>query len=48
MGGTSFDITLARGGQTNLNRNIDFLRHRIGVPMIHVETLGAGGGSIAT
>lgn len=47
MGGTSFDITLARGGQTNLNRNIDFLRHRIGVPMIHVETLGAGGGSIA-
>ncbi len=47
MGGTSFDITLAHAGQTNLNRNIDFLRHRIGVPMIHVETLGAGGGSIA-
>ncbi|SCK28442.1 hydantoinase/oxoprolinase family protein [Vogesella sp. LIG4] len=47
MGGTSFDITLARGGQTQLNRNFDFLRHRIGVPMIHVETLGAGGGSIA-
>lgn len=43
MGGTSFDITMARAGQTNLNRNIDFLRHRIGVPMIHVETLGAGG-----
>ncbi|MGE3775125.1 MAG: hydantoinase/oxoprolinase family protein [Gammaproteobacteria bacterium] len=47
MGGTSFDITLTRGGHTNLNRNIDFLRHRIGVPMIQVETLGAGGGSIA-
>ncbi|PXX37923.1 hydantoinase/oxoprolinase family protein [Aquitalea magnusonii] len=47
MGGTSFDITLAKGGQTNLNRDIDFLRQRIGVPMIHVETLGAGGGSIA-
>lgn len=47
MGGTSFDITLAKGGQTQLNRNFDFLRHRIGVPMIHVETLGAGGGSIA-
>ncbi|MBP6563601.1 MAG: hydantoinase/oxoprolinase family protein, partial [Neisseriaceae bacterium] len=46
MGGTSFDITLAKGGQTSLNRDIDFLRHRIGVPMIHVETLGAGGGSI--
>lgn len=47
MGGTSFDITLAKGGQTQLNRNFDFLRHRIGVPMIHIETLGAGGGSIA-
>ncbi len=46
MGGTSFDITLARDGVTNLNKNIDFLRYRIGVPMIQVETLGAGGGSI--
>jgi N-methylhydantoinase A len=46
MGGTSFDITLTRGGTTNLNKNIDFLRYRIGVPMIQVETLGAGGGSI--
>lgn len=47
MGGTSFDITLTRNGQTNLNKNVDFLRYRIGVPMIQVETLGAGGGSIA-
>jgi N-methylhydantoinase A len=46
MGGTSFDITLTKDGQTNLNKNIDFLRYRIGVPMIQVETLGAGGGSI--
>ena len=46
MGGTSFDITLAHDGNTNLNKNIDFLRYRIGVPMIQVETLGAGGGSI--
>ena len=46
MGGTSFDITLIYGGQSNLNKNIDFLRYRIGVPMIQVETLGAGGGSI--
>jgi N-methylhydantoinase A len=46
MGGTSFDITLTRDGTTNLNKNIDFLRYRIGVPMIQVETLGAGGGSI--
>ena len=46
MGGTSFDITLTFDGVTNLNKNIDFLRYRIGVPMIQVETLGAGGGSI--
>jgi N-methylhydantoinase A len=46
MGGTSFDVTLTKDGVTNLNKNIDFLRYRIGVPMIQVETLGAGGGSI--
>jgi len=46
MGGTSFDITLTKDGSTNLNKNVDFLRYRIGVPMIQVETLGAGGGSI--
>ncbi|WGR55936.1 hydantoinase/oxoprolinase family protein (plasmid) [Paracoccus versutus] len=46
MGGTSFDITLTRDGQANVSKNIDFLRYRIGIPMIQVETLGAGGGSI--
>lgn len=47
MGGTSFDITLSQGGRTNFSKDSDFLRYRIGVPMIQVETLGAGGGSIA-
>jgi N-methylhydantoinase A len=46
MGGTSFDITLTRNGATNISKNIDMLRYRIGIPMIQVETLGAGGGSI--
>lgn len=46
MGGTSFDITLTKDGSTNISKDIDFLRYRIGVPMIQVETLGAGGGSI--
>lgn len=46
MGGTSFDITLTRDGLANVSKNIDFLRYRIGMPMIQVETLGAGGGSI--
>lgn len=47
MGGTSFDITLSKAGRTNFSKDTDFLRYRIGVPMIQVETLGAGGGSIA-
>lgn len=46
MGGTSFDITLTKGGKTNVSKDLDFLRYRIGTPMIQVETLGAGGGSI--
>lgn len=46
MGGTSFDITLTRDGRANVSKNVDFLRYRIGIPMIQVETLGAGGGSI--
>ena len=46
MGGTSFDITLTKDAKANVNKNIDFLRYRIGIPMIQVETLGAGGGSI--
>lgn len=47
MGGTSFDMTLTHGGVTNVSKDIDFLRYRIGTPMVQVETLGAGGGSIA-
>ncbi len=46
MGGTSFDITLTKDGKTNTAKDTDFLRYRIGTPMIQVETLGAGGGSI--
>ncbi len=46
MGGTSFDITLTKDGKTNVSKDMDFLRYRIGTPMIQVETLGAGGGSI--
>lgn len=46
MGGTSFDITLTKEGKTNISKDMDFLRYRIGTPMIQVETLGAGGGSI--
>ncbi len=47
MGGTSFDISLSKDGKTNIVKDVDFLRYRIGIPMLQVETLGAGGGSIA-
>jgi N-methylhydantoinase A len=47
MGGTSFDISLSKDGRTNVAKDFDFLRYRIGIPMLQVETLGAGGGSIA-
>lgn len=47
MGGTSFDISLSKDGKTNVLKDVDFLRYRIGIPMLQVETLGAGGGSIA-
>jgi N-methylhydantoinase A len=47
MGGTSFDISLSKNGKTNIAKDFDFLRYRIGIPMLQVETLGAGGGSIA-
>jgi len=47
MGGTSFDISLSKEGKTNTAKDFDFIRYRIGIPMLQVETLGAGGGSIA-
>ena len=46
MGGTSFDISLSKNGKTNIVKDFDFLRYRIGIPMLQVETMGAGGGSI--
>ncbi|BAL27532.1 hydantoinase/oxoprolinase family protein [Azoarcus sp. KH32C] len=47
MGGTSFDVTLCHAGRANIAKNVDFLRYRLGIPVIQVEMLGAGGGSIA-
>jgi N-methylhydantoinase A len=47
MGGTSYDISVVRDGvapaETGWNMHHRYL---IGVPMVKVETLGAGGGSI--
>lgn len=48
MGGTSYDMSLVSGGSAPAEAGWN-MHHRylIGVPMVKVETLGAGGGSIA-
>lgn len=48
MGGTSFDVSLTRDGSTEVRKDFDLMRYRMGLPMLHVETIGAGGGSIAS
>jgi len=47
MGGTSYDMSLVIGGSAPAEAGWN-MHHRylIGVPMVKVETLGAGGGSI--
>jgi N-methylhydantoinase A len=48
MGGTSFDIGLvARGGVKYYDFNPVIDRWLVSMPMVHLVTLGAGGGSIA-
>ncbi|MFO1083730.1 MAG: hydantoinase/oxoprolinase family protein [Reyranellaceae bacterium] len=48
MGGTSFDVTLIRGGEPALSAEKDIAYGMpIRVPMIDIHTIGAGGGSIA-
>jgi N-methylhydantoinase A len=46
-GGTSLDIGLVRGSTTDMSLTSDVARYRVGIPMVNIETLGAGGGSIA-
>ena len=47
VGGTSSDISLVRGGKVDLVKDVDIGRYRVGVPLVNVVSLGAGGGSIA-
>jgi N-methylhydantoinase A len=48
MGGTSFDICLVRGGQPEVSSDWNWrYRYYIGLPMVDVRCIGAGGGSIA-
>ena len=48
MGGTSFDICLVRGGRPEVKTDWNWrYRYYIGLPMVDVQSVGAGGGSIA-
>jgi N-methylhydantoinase A len=48
MGGTSYDVCLIRGGRPDIKMDWNwFHRYCIGLPMIDIPSVGAGGGSIA-
>ena len=48
MGGTSFDICLVRGGRPEIKTDWNWrYRYYLGLPMVDVQSVGAGGGSIA-
>ncbi len=47
VGGTSFDVGLVTEGFVNVNREPTVARFLLGVPMIEILSIGAGGGTIA-
>jgi len=48
MGGTSYDVALVRDGQPEIKTEWNWhYRYYIGLPMVDVQSVGAGGGSIA-
>ncbi len=47
MGGTSTDIAVLVNGQYQENRDGKISHQVVGTPMIHINSLGAGGGTIA-
>jgi N-methylhydantoinase A len=48
MGGTSYDLCLVRGGVPEIRADWNWrYRYYIGMPMVDVQCVGAGGGSIA-
>jgi len=47
MGGTSFDIGLIEGGEPKITSEAKFEGYPVKIPVIEIDTIGAGGGSIA-
>jgi len=49
MGGTSYDVSVVRGGVAPATPGWNWHhRYLVGLPMVSVETLGAGGGSLCS
>ena len=49
VGGTSTDISLVpRAAEVDLVKDVDIGRYRVGIPLVNVISIGAGGGSIAS
>ena len=49
MGGTSYDVCLIRGGQPEVKAGWNWHhRYLVGLPMVDVQSIGAGGGSITS
>ncbi|MEW6440587.1 MAG: hydantoinase/oxoprolinase family protein [bacterium] len=46
VGGTTFDVGLVSSGVIAINREPDCARFRLGIPMIEVNSIGAGGGTL--
>lgn len=46
MGGTSFDVALVRDGEPLLTSDSEIAGYHVGLPMLDIHTIGAGGGSI--
>ncbi|MEW6441327.1 MAG: hydantoinase/oxoprolinase family protein [bacterium] len=47
MGGTSYDVSLIRGGSPAVTTDNWISRYRVAIPMLDIHTIGAGGGSVA-
>ncbi|MHB8619170.1 MAG: hydantoinase/oxoprolinase family protein [Chloroflexota bacterium] len=47
MGGTSFDISIVDRGRPSVSAERSFAGYPVRIPVIDIDTIGAGGGSIA-
>jgi len=45
VGGTTFDVGMIRDGEVTINREPTCARFRLGIPMVEVDSIGAGGGT---